>query len=151
MNLESVNHVSRKILLWKLEKDLKPLSTNPTKWSNTLKQFDGKWPFECVWPFCDSLGQTLPSFPLVITIQWRIQNPVKNLRWSIFWKSLTAKSRSLFWKSLHLIYLAGFEYASAIRTSPTKRRRYSNVSFNDNDYFTKFSNLVNVFYFTVPT
>ena len=27
-----------------------PLSANPTKWSNTLKQFDEL--FECVWPFC---------------------------------------------------------------------------------------------------
>ena len=32
-----------------------PLSTNFTKWSNTLKQFEGKIGdelFESVWPFC---------------------------------------------------------------------------------------------------
>ena len=31
-----------------------PLSANFTKWSNTLKQFIGKLPTNClsVWPFC---------------------------------------------------------------------------------------------------
>ena len=31
-----------------------PLSANPTKWSNTLKQFVGRSDelYECVWPFC---------------------------------------------------------------------------------------------------
>ena len=35
--------------------DLKPLSANPTKWSNTLKQFAGfcRELFECVRPFCE--------------------------------------------------------------------------------------------------
>ena len=32
-------------------KNLNSLSANPTKWSNTLKQFADKL-FECVWPFC---------------------------------------------------------------------------------------------------
>ena len=33
---------------------LNPLSTNFTKWSNTLKQFvvNAKELLECVWPFC---------------------------------------------------------------------------------------------------
>ena len=38
-----------------LVKSLNPLSANPTKLSNTLKQFVGKVAdelFECVWPFC---------------------------------------------------------------------------------------------------
>ena len=30
--------------------NVNPLSANPPKWSNTLKQFVGK--FECVCPFC---------------------------------------------------------------------------------------------------
>ena len=29
-----------------------PLSANPTKCSNTLKQFEHKQ-FKCVWPFCE--------------------------------------------------------------------------------------------------
>ena len=29
-------------------RDLNPLSANPTKWSNTLKQFVGKFPTNCV-------------------------------------------------------------------------------------------------------
>ena len=28
--------------------DLNPLSVNPTKWSNTLKQFVGNWPTNCL-------------------------------------------------------------------------------------------------------
>ena len=38
-----------------LVKSLNPLSANPTKLSNTLKQFVAKVAdelFECVWPFC---------------------------------------------------------------------------------------------------
>ena len=31
---------------WKT--DFNPLSTNPTKWSNTLKQFPGKLPTNCL-------------------------------------------------------------------------------------------------------
>ena len=33
-----------------------PLSTNPTKWASTLKQFVGLFAdelFECLWPFCE--------------------------------------------------------------------------------------------------
>ena len=32
-----------------------PLSANPQKRSNTIKQFAGKL-FECVWPFCEVRG-----------------------------------------------------------------------------------------------
>ena len=38
-----------------LKRAVDPLSANPTKWSNTLKQFVGKFAdelFEYVWPFC---------------------------------------------------------------------------------------------------
>ena len=42
--------------LYLKQKQVEPLSTNPTKWSNTLKQTI-RWQiadelFECVWPFC---------------------------------------------------------------------------------------------------
>ena len=30
------------------EKHVKPLSANPTKWSNTLKQFVGNFPTNCL-------------------------------------------------------------------------------------------------------
>ena len=33
---------------WKLEKRFNPLSTNPTKWSNTLKQFIGNLSTNCL-------------------------------------------------------------------------------------------------------
>ena len=35
--------------------NINPLSVNPTKWSNTLKQFVGNLPTNClsVWPFCE--------------------------------------------------------------------------------------------------
>ena len=35
--------------------NINPLSVNPTKWSNTLKQFVGNLPANClsVWPFCE--------------------------------------------------------------------------------------------------
>ena len=32
----------------RIEEALKPLSANPTKWSNTLKQFVGKLPTNCL-------------------------------------------------------------------------------------------------------
>ena len=35
-----------------LTNNLKPLRANPTKWSNTLKQF-AEALFECVWLFCE--------------------------------------------------------------------------------------------------
>ena len=34
------------------EKNFNPLSTNPRKWSDTLKQFVDEL-LECVWPFCE--------------------------------------------------------------------------------------------------
>ena len=37
-------------------RSVNPLSANPTKWSNTLKQFVGQFAdelFVCVWPFCE--------------------------------------------------------------------------------------------------
>ena len=38
------------------KKHLNPLNANPTKWSNTLKQFADEL-FECVSPFCDISSQ----------------------------------------------------------------------------------------------
>ena len=38
---------------------LKPLSANSTKWSNTLKQFVGKLPTNCLSVFDHSVGLTL--------------------------------------------------------------------------------------------
>ena len=37
-----------------------PLSANPTKWPNTLKQF-GDELFECVWPFCEISAKRVKS------------------------------------------------------------------------------------------
>ena len=56
-----------------------PLSANPTKWSNKLKQSVGKLPtnqiadelFECVWPFCEIGAKRAKR---------QIQNPDKRLR-----------------------------------------------------------------------
>ena len=38
---------------------VKPLNANPTKWSNTLKQFVGKLPTNCLSVFDHSVGLTL--------------------------------------------------------------------------------------------
>ena len=38
---------------------LNPLSANPTKWSNTLKQFVGKLPANCLSVFDHFVGLTL--------------------------------------------------------------------------------------------
>ena len=52
-SLKLVNAGWQALPIW--NKDLNPLSANPTKWSNTLKQFVGNTRriFECVWPFCE--------------------------------------------------------------------------------------------------
>ena len=39
--------------------DFNPLSANPTKWSNTLKQFVGFLPTNCLSVFDHSVGFTL--------------------------------------------------------------------------------------------
>ena len=48
---QDINDIS--IYIVPLSKD-NPLSASPTKWSNTIKQFVGKLPINClsVWPFC---------------------------------------------------------------------------------------------------
>ena len=38
---------------------LNPLSANPTKWSNTLKQFIGSWPTNCLSVFDHFVGLSL--------------------------------------------------------------------------------------------
>ena len=68
---------------------LNPLCANPTKQSNTLKQFVGKKPTNCLCVFDHFLGLVLKGliffhekmYKLSLT-QKRIQNPVKCLRWS---------------------------------------------------------------------
>ena len=45
-----------------------PLSANPTKWSNTLKQFVD---LECVWPFC-GVGAFKEFIYLCIYLELRI-------------------------------------------------------------------------------
>ena len=41
------------------QNQLNPLSTNPTKWSNTLKQFVGKLPTNCLSVFDHFVGLVL--------------------------------------------------------------------------------------------
>ena len=44
--------VKNRLIWWSLT-CIKPLSANPTKWSDTLKQFVGNSRlFKCIWPFC---------------------------------------------------------------------------------------------------
>ena len=42
-----------------MKPQLNPLSANPTKWSNTLKQFDGKLPTNCLSVFDHFVGLAL--------------------------------------------------------------------------------------------
>ena len=42
-----------------MKPQLNPLSANPTKWSNTLKQFDGKLPMNCLSVFDHFVGLAL--------------------------------------------------------------------------------------------
>ena len=41
---------------------INPLSANPTKWSNTLKQFVGNLPANCLSVFDDFAGLALKGF-----------------------------------------------------------------------------------------
>ena len=45
--------------LWHVKMKLNPLSANPTKWSNTLKQFVGKLPTNCLSVFDHFVGLVL--------------------------------------------------------------------------------------------
>ena len=45
-------------------KDVNPLSANPTKWSNTLKQFVGKLPTNCLNVFDHFVGLALKGLNL---------------------------------------------------------------------------------------
>ena len=47
------------ILMIMNEKAFNPLSANPTKWSNTLKQFVGKLPSNCLSVFDHFVGMVL--------------------------------------------------------------------------------------------
>ena len=47
-----------------LSKVLNPLSANPTKWLNTLKQFVGKLPTNCLSVFDHFLGLALKGLRL---------------------------------------------------------------------------------------
>ena len=48
-----------------LHPDINPLSANPTKWSNTLKQFVGKLPTNCLSVFDHFVQFALKGFILV--------------------------------------------------------------------------------------
>ena len=48
LNLGTVSLQTRNILQKSLNEILNPLSANPTKWSNTLKQFVGNFPTNCL-------------------------------------------------------------------------------------------------------
>ena len=45
------NSGQRKTIFWHILRSVNPLSANPTKWSNTLKQFAGKLPTNCLLMF----------------------------------------------------------------------------------------------------
>ena len=49
----------KKISINLIDLYLKPLSANPTKWSNTLKQFVGKFPTNCFSVFDHFVGLAL--------------------------------------------------------------------------------------------
>ena len=51
-------------------KELNPLSANPTKWSNTLKQFIGDLPTKCVWPFCEIGAKRVNKFISSLMRNW---------------------------------------------------------------------------------
>ena len=44
---------------------INPLSANPTKWSNTLKQFVGKLPTNCLCVFDHFVGLALKGLKLI--------------------------------------------------------------------------------------
>ena len=56
--------------------DISPLSANPPKWSNTLKQFVGKLPTNCLSVFDHFGGLALKG--LVMIIHWTMTFPLKN-------------------------------------------------------------------------
>ena len=47
---------------------INPLSANPTKWSNTLKQFVGKLPTNCLSVFTHFVGFALEGLRLRVSI-----------------------------------------------------------------------------------
>ena len=57
--LNTRDNLLRKMRKSKLQFDIKPLSANPTKWSNTLKQFVGKLPTNCLGVFDHFAGLAL--------------------------------------------------------------------------------------------
>ena len=52
----------QKAMLQIILTNFNPLSTNPTKWPNTLKQFVGKLPTNCLSVFDHFLGFALKGF-----------------------------------------------------------------------------------------
>ena len=50
-------------------KKFNPLSANPTKWSNTLKQFVGKFPTNCLNVFDHFVGLALKGLKVVGLLQ----------------------------------------------------------------------------------
>ena len=94
------------------QKDLfNPLSVNPTKWSNTLKQFVGNLPTNCLSVFDHFVGLALKvlKFWLSELIQWKMTNVnLWNLgSWS--WDTLFNVNFSLKIICLYSIYWSIFE------------------------------------------
>ena len=57
---------------------LNPLSANPTKWSNTLKQFIGKLPTNCLSVFDHFLGLALEGLKLPsATLIWQEERQIR--------------------------------------------------------------------------
>ena len=57
--LNTRDNLLRKMRKTKLQFDINPLSANPIKWSNTLKQFVGKLPTNCLGVFDHFAGLAL--------------------------------------------------------------------------------------------
>ena len=58
---------------------LNPLSANPTKWSNTLKQFVGKLPTNCLSVFDHFVGLALKGLNAVLKIFLDCYVELKNI------------------------------------------------------------------------
>ena len=79
-----------------MEYNANPLSANFTKWSNTLKQFAGKLPANCVSVFGHFVGLVLEGLRLI----WSFKHATCWIVWSIG-KSSSAATFSLIWVYNH--------------------------------------------------
>ena len=58
---------------------LNPLSANPTKWSNTLKEFVGNLPTNCLSVFDHFVGLALKGFRIILRITFFFQKKYPSL------------------------------------------------------------------------